>query len=167
MARVTTLTQETTLRQVTDRLYGTLAARDRARVEKALLEANPHLATPDALAPGTVVRVPVITGFKARTAAVSQDPMAELRDAVSAGLEQFRANLSTHLDAAGAELDAQNELLKDRTVAAEIKRVGASDVAKRLTEALRERAKAVAEVRKRQEALFKRIDADLRGLDEG
>jgi hypothetical protein len=166
MARVTTLTQETTLRQVTDRLYGTLGARDRARVEKALLEANPHLATPDALVSGTVVRIPAIIGVKARTAAVSQDPMAELRDAVAAGLDQFRENLSMHLDSVAADLHAQSELLKDRTVVAEIKRAAASDLAKQLTDSLRDRAKTVAENRKPQEAWFKRIDAELKGFQE-
>jgi hypothetical protein len=165
MARVTTLSQETTLRQVTDRLYGTLSARDRTRAEKALLEANPHLASADKFVAGTVVRVPALTGLRARTATVSQDPVDELRDAVAAGLDQFRASLSSHLDAAAADLETQSELLKDRTVAAEIKRVGASEVAKQLTESLRDRAKAVADDRKRHEALFKRMAADLQGLD--
>lgn len=167
MARLMTLTQETSIREISDRIFGTLNARDRARAEKALLDANPHLAAADALARGTVVRVPGISGLKARSAVGAQEPLAELRDAVAAGATDYQATLSTHADAVAGQIDAQAELLKDRAVAAELKRVGATDLAKQLTDSLRERSKVIAENRKRHDGLFKGILGDLQRLFEG
>jgi hypothetical protein len=167
MARVTALTQESTLREVSDRVFGTLNARDRARAEKALIEANPHLAQPNALVAGAVVRVPAVSGLKVRAAAGAQDPVSELDQAVAAAVVGYRERLSGHADAAVADLDAQTALLKDRTVAAELKRAGGTELGQQLAESLRARAKSLADARKRQEALFKRIDADLQKLDAG
>jgi hypothetical protein len=166
MARVTALIQDSTLREVTDRIFGTLNARDRGRAEKALLEANPHLAQPNALVAGAVVRVPALTGLKARATVGSQDPVSELHATVAAQADAYQTILAVHGDAAAAELDAQTELLKDRTVAAELRRAGATELQKQLTESLRERAKAVANNRKRRQALFKRIGADLQRVQD-
>ena len=167
MATLITLKNESTLRQLADRIYGALEPKDRTRAEKALLKANPHLGAREAFRPGAVVNVPSVRGLKPRAAATRNDPVSDVRDAIGAAVQEYRGRLAANLDAAAADLDAQTELLKDREVAAALKQAGATELAKQLTESLRERTKMVAEDRKRQEALFKRIGTDLEGFDLG
>jgi hypothetical protein len=167
MATLITVKDETTLRQLADRLYGTLDEKERARAENALAKANPHLGERDAFRAGTVVNVPSVRGLKARAAATRDDPVSDVRDAIGVAIDDYRRHLAASLDAAAADLGSQEELLKDKEVAAALKRAGGTDLAKQLTESLRARAKSFADDRKRQETLFKRIGEDLKGLDAG
>jgi hypothetical protein len=167
MATLITVKDETTLRQLSDRVYGTLDAKDRALAEKALLRANPHLGERGAFRAGAVVTVPTVRGLKARAAATRNDPVSDVRDAIAVAAGDYRAHLAASLAAAAADLGAQEELLKDKEVAAALKRAGGSEIAKQLTETLQARARTLAEERKRQEGLFRRIAEDLKGLDAG
>jgi hypothetical protein len=166
MLTLVTLRNETTLRQLVERIYGTLDAKDRSNAEAQLLKANPHLAGKEAFRPGALVRVPPVRDLKPRPeAANSQDPVSGTLGTVATSVAEYRTRLASRLDAAAADLDAQGELLKDREVAVALKRTGATDLAKQLSEGLRARGKTLAEERKRHEALFKSIGDDIERLD--
>jgi phage tail protein X len=167
MATIITVKDETTVRQLADRLYGTLDARDRTLAEAALLKANPHLADREAFRAGAVVTVPPVRGLTAQPAATRNDPVGDVRDAIGVAVDDYRKHLAASLAAAAADLGSQEELLKDKEVAAALKRAGGTELAKPLAESLQARAKVLAEERKRQDGLFKRIAADLKGLDAG
>jgi hypothetical protein len=167
MATLITLKNETTLRQLADRIYGTLEDKDRTRAENALLKANPHLGKREAFKPGAVVNLPSVRGLKPKAAATRNDPVSDVRDAVGAAVEEYQGRLAASIDAGMSDLAAQEELLKDKEVTAALKKAGATELAKQLTESLRTRAKTLAEDRKRQETLFARIGADLKAIDLG
>jgi hypothetical protein len=165
MATLITLQNETTLRQVAERAFGTLDEKDRRSAEAALLKANPQLATRDAFRPGAVLRVPSVGDLAPTAAAAPDDPVSDVREAIGAALELYRGRLGTNLDAVTSELATQEALLKDREVAAALRKAGAVEITKELHESLRARAQAFAEERKRQEALFARLRDDLKGFD--
>jgi len=165
MATLITLRNETTLRQIAERIFGTLQEHDLTRAENALLKANPRLGALEAFKPGAVVNVPSVQGLRAKAGATQSDPVSDVRNAIGAAAEQYRGALAASLAAVMSDVAAQEELLKDREVAAALKKAGAAALAKQVAESLRARAKTLAEDRKRQEALFARIGEDLKGFD--
>lgn len=162
-----TVRNESTLRQVADRLYGTLDAKDRTLAEKALLEANPHLVDPAAFRAGAIIDVPPVRGLKAQAETTRNDPVSDVRDAIGVAVDDYRQQFAARLAAAAADIGSQEELMKDKEVVAALKRAGGTDLAKQLTESLQARAKTLAEQRKQQDVLFKRIAEDLKGLESG
>lgn len=168
MPTLITLKTERSVREIAERVYGSLSAESLDRAEKALLKANPHLRNTAALRPGAVVNVPAVRGLKARGDTSGQDPAGDLRKDLAEAVAGYRDQLAISLDARAGELDAQETLLKTREIAGAIKRApGGAELAKRLTDTLRERAKAITEARKLQGPLFAKIAADLRDLDFG
>ena len=166
--RMITLKGETSVRELSERLFGNLDAEARGRAEKALLKANPQLGAKSGFRPGVVVNVPSVRGVKARAGAAGDDPVAELREVLADAVSAHRDRLGKALDARAADLDAQNEVLKTRDIAAAIKNApGGPELAKQLSETLRNRGKEIAEDRKRQAAAFDRMAADLKALKLG
>jgi len=163
-----TLQNEKNVREIAARVYGTSSAASLDRAEKALLKANPQLAAATGFRTGAVISVPRVSGLAVRTEATGQDPVEALRGALADAAAGYREHLEKRLDARTSELEAQDKLLKTREIAAAIKaEPGGPELQKQLTETLGQRAKAIAEARKVQSALFDRIAADLKGLDLG
>jgi hypothetical protein len=165
---IATLKTERSLREVAERVYGTLDADKLARAQTALLKANPHLKVGAALQPGAVVTVPELPGLKPRPGVVRSDPVEELRNQLIIATESLQVQMAERLDARSQEFSHQVELLKSKEVAAAIKRDPAgTDLAKAVTLRLREQAKSIGEERKRNADLFRRIATDLKKLDLG
>lgn len=168
MPTIATLKTEKSLREVAERVYGTLDADKLARAQTALLKANPHLEAKAALQPGAVVSVPDVPGLRPRAGTVRSDPVDDLRKQLAAATETLQAQIAARLDARAQDLAQQTELLKSREVAAAIKQDPAgAEIAKGLTQTLRDETKAIAEERKRNAELFDRIAADLKKLGFG
>lgn len=164
MPALITLQNESNLRQLAELVYDVRDDRDRARAEKALLTANPDIGTRDNLRAGAVVSVPSVPGLALRVTAVRDDPAAGVPDALGVAVEGYRRHLAARFEGATNDLAAQEELLKDREVVASLRKAGAVELAKQLSESLRARAERLGEDRKRQETMFRRIDEDLKTL---
>jgi hypothetical protein len=159
---------ERNVRELAARVYGTSNAAALDRAERALLRANPQLGTTTGLRAGAVISVPDVSGLAVRADATGDDPVGALRGALAEAAAAYRAHLEQSLDARGAELDAQDKLVKAKEIAAAIKaEPGGPELQKQLSETLGQRAKAVAEARKAHAVLFDRIAADLKALDPG
>jgi hypothetical protein len=163
-----TLRNEKNVRELAERVYGTSSAASLDRAEKALLKANPRLATAAGFQSGAVISVPAVRGVGVRAEATGGDPADALRAELAKAASSYREHLIKGLDARTGEIDAQEKLLKTREIAAAIKaEPGGPELQKQLTETLAERTKAIAEARKSQSALFDRIAADLKDLEPG
>jgi hypothetical protein len=163
-----TLKNEKTVRELAERVYGTSSAASLDRAEKALLKANPQLASATGFRAGTVISVPAVRGVGVRAEATGEDPADALRAELAKAAASYREQLIKRLDARASEIDTQEKLLKTREIAAAIKaEPGGPELQKQLTETLGERTNAIAEARKSQSALFDRIAADLKGLELG
>lgn len=168
MPIITTLKTERTLREVAERIYGSLDADTLARAQIALTKANPHLESGTAFQPGAVVNVPELSGIEPRPNVVRSDPVEDLRNQLVMATESLQTHLASRLDARTQEISQQMELLKSKEISAAIKRDPAgADVAKAIALTLREQSKSIAEERKHNAELFKRIAADLDKLDFG
>ena len=168
MPTLVTLQNEKNVREIAARVYGTSSATALDRAEKALLKANPQLGAATGFRTGAVISVPDVSGLAARADATGKDPVEALRGALAEAAAAYREHLAKSLDARAGELDAQDKLLKTREIAAAIKaEPGGPELQKQLTETLGQRAKAIAEARKTQGALFDLIAADLKKLELG
>lgn len=163
--RITTLKGETTLAALADRLFSVTDAGARQRAEAALLKANPKLERASGFRPGVVVVIPEMPDLKNRAAAGSQEPVEDVRQSLLEAAESYQAELRKRTDEAASDLERQAELMKDKEVAAAIRKDEvATKLSKELTTSLRARGKAIAEERKRQEQIFGRLTADLKAL---
>lgn len=168
MPTLVTLQKEKSVREIAERVYGTTSAASLDRAEKALLKANPRLATPGGFRTGAVVNVPTIRGVTLRTEATGEDPVDALRGELGKAAGDYRDHLMKSLDARTSEIDEQEKLIKTREIAAAIRaEPGGPEMQKQLTETLAQRTKAIAEARKTQSALFDQIAADLKELELG
>lgn len=168
MPTLVTLQNEKTVRELAERVYGTSSAASLERAEKALLKANPRLATAAGFRTGAVISVPTVRGVALRAEATAEDPVEVLRGELAQAAGAYREHLIKSLDAQAGEIDAQEKLLKTREIVAAIKaEQGGPELQKQLTETLGERSKAIAEARKSQSSLFDQIAADLKDLELG
>lgn len=168
MPNLVTLQNEKTVRELAERVYGTSSGASLDRAEKALLKANPRLATAAGFRTGAVISVPAVSGVSLRAEATGEDPAEALRGELAKAAASYREHLIKSLDARTSEIDAHEKLLKAREIAAAIKaEPGGPELQKQLTETLAERSKTIAEARKSQSALFDQIAADLKGLELG
>ncbi len=164
--RLTTLnTSETDVRTLARRLYPNLSESSRKNVETALLKANPHLAETGAFQPGVVVTLPDAPEFKPKPGLVGDDPVDEMLGQLKGAVGSYREDQAERLGEALAEVAGQEEILKNKEVAAAIKESSeASEIAKELAASLRERRKLLAVEKKAQEELFAKIMEDLGAL---
>lgn len=163
--RITTLKGEASLAELADRLFSITDAGARQRAEAALLKANPTLDRASGFLSGAVVVIPEVPDLKIRAAAGDQEPVEDVRRSLLEAVESYQAALRKRTDEAASDLDRQAELLKDREVAAAIRKDEvATNLSKELTASLRTRGKAIAEERKRQEEVFGQMTADLKAL---
>ncbi len=161
--RLTTLKKsETDLSPAAQRLYPNLSESSRKKVETALLKANPHLAETGAFRPGTVVNLPEAPGLKPKAGQAGDDPVDEMLGQLKGAVGSYREDQAKRLDEALADVAGQEEILKDKEVAAAIKKSAeASKLAKELVASLRERQKLLAVEKKVQEEVFAKIMEDL------
>jgi hypothetical protein len=163
--RVITLRSEANIGALADRLFANLTPETRKVAEASLLKANPHLARADAFKPGAVVRLPEVPGVKPKPSAANKDPRDDLIDGLREAVSGYRARLAAGLEAENGEIKAQLELLKQREVSALLKNVpGAEELAKDLTDSLKQAAKTLPQDMKRQEEVFAQIEKDLSSL---
>jgi hypothetical protein len=165
MPTVIALGKERNVRELAERVYGGSNAAALARAEKALVKANPQLATAEGFRAGAVISVPEVSGLAVRPDTTAPDPVNAVRATLAEAAAAYRDELAKELETRAAELDAQEKLLKTREIAAAIKNEpGGPELQKQLGETLAQRAKAIAEARKDQDKLFDRIAADVKAL---
>lgn len=164
--RLTTLNaSETDVRTLARRLYPNLSESSRKNVEAALLKANPHLAETGAFRPGVVVTLPDSPEFKPKPDLVGDDTVDEMFGQLKGAMGSYREGQAKRLGEALAEVAGQEEILKNKEVAAAIKKSSeASEIAKELAASLRERQKLLAVEKRAQEELFAKIMEDLGAL---
>src|ERR1700756_3180646 len=153
--RLITIEREADLGALADRLYPDLTPQTRELVGAALLKANPGLARSDAFRPGLVVRVPEIPELRLKPSASGKDPAGELLGTLKEAIAGYRAQLANSFTTAEDEVNKQEELLKQRDVAAAIGVApSAAQLAKILATTLAERRKSVADGKTRVELAF-------------
>jgi len=164
--RITTLkTSETDITTLAQRLYPNLSESSRKKVETALLKANPHLLETGAFRPGAVVTLPDTPEFKPKPGVVGDDPVDEMLGQLKGAVGSYREDQKKRLSEALADVAGQEEILKNKEVAAAIKKSAeASKLAKELVVSLRERQKSLAVESKAQEEVFAKIMEDLGAL---
>jgi phage tail protein X len=164
--RLTTLkTSESDVSALTQRLYPNLSEVKRKQVETALLKANPHLSETNAFRPGVVVTLPTMPDVKPKPGVVGDDPVDEMRSGLKEAVLNYKDGLDKRLDEALIEVTSQEELLKQKEVAAAIKATpDAAELAQELTASLRERKKTLAEQKKTQAETFAKIVDDIGSL---
>jgi ribosome-binding protein aMBF1 (putative translation factor) len=166
--RLTLLKQgEGSINALVDRLYPNLGEGARKRAESALLKANPQLSGRDAFRPDVVIAVPTIPDAKPKPGATAADPVEDLLKTLGESVASYRDDLGKGIERATADISVQEELLKQKDVAAAIKGdQEASALAKNLVATLRERKKSLAEERKNHAELFSRIGKDVAALGD-
>ncbi len=164
--RLTLLKQgEGSMNALVDRLYPNLGESARKRAESALLKANPQLSGRDAFRPDVVIAVPAIPDAKPRPGTAAADPAEEMLKTLGEAVASYRDDLGKAIERATADIAVQEELLKQKDVAAAIKGdQEASALAKSLVATLREHKKSLAEERKNHAELFARIGKDIAAL---
>jgi hypothetical protein len=163
--RVITLRNEANIAALVDRLFADLTPEMRKAAEASLFKANPHLACADAFKPGTVVWVPEVPGIKPKLPAANKDPRDDLIDRLLKAVSDYRARLTAGLKAENDEIKAQLELLKQRKIVDLLENVpGAKELAKELTDSLKQAAETLPQDMKRLDELFAQIEKDLSSL---
>jgi hypothetical protein len=164
--RLTVLKQgESSVSALVERLYPNLGDSARKRAETALLKANPQLSGRDAFRPDAVIAVPTLPDAKPRPGAVASDPGEEMLKALGEAVANYRDDFGNGIERAIADIAAQEELLKQKEVAAAIKAdEDAVALAKSLVATLRERKKSLGEERKSHTELFGRIGKDVAAM---
>jgi phage tail protein X len=164
--RLTTLkTSEADVSALAQRLYPNLNENSRKKVESALLKANPHLAETGTFRPGVIVSLPSIPGLKPKPGVVGDDPVDEMQIQLKAAVADYQEAMAKRIDEALADLASQEEILKNKEVAAAIKsEPDATELAKELVASLRDRKKTLAEEKKVQAEMFARIADDIGSL---
>lgn len=160
--QLTTLRSETDIGALTDRLYPNLTPQSRSTVEAALLKANPQLARAEAFRPGAVVILPPVAGLEPRPAEVGKDPAADLRAILKAAVADYREQITIGLKTAMGEISNQQGLLASETIAPAIGGdPGAQEIAKGLSEWLRQRMDTLENNRQQLDTAFEAIAKDL------
>lgn len=161
--RLTTLKKsEADVSTLAQRLYPNLSESSRKKVETALLKANPHLAETGAFRPGVVITLPDTSEFKPKPGVVGNDPTEEMLGQLKDAVGSYQKDQAKRLDDALADVEGQEEVLKNKEVAAAIKNSSeASELAKELVASLRERQKLLAVEKKVQEEVFSKMMEDL------
>ncbi len=163
MRLTTTVKTDATVSELADRLYADLTPESRKVAEAALIKANPSLARGEKIRPGLVVTLPEVPKIKVRpAAAVGKDPVASMIGTLEDVVAGYRGQLTKTSDAAQADLDQQEAVLKQKEVAAAIKATpAAAEAAKALVASLKERRKSIATDQKQREQIFDLIAKDL------
>lgn len=164
--RITTLKKnETSAGALVQRLYPNLSESQRKKAEADLLKANPHLAEAAAFKPDTVVKLPDTPEFKAKAGAAEDDPIEAALEQLKEVVAGYRHEQTQHIDAELAAIASQEELLKDKEVAAAIKRSpDAGAIAETLKAYLRDGKKALETEAKKRDALFETMLSDMGAL---
>lgn len=164
--RLTTLQKdETSVSALVERIYPNLTEASRRKAEAALIKVNPHLSGGNAFRPGVVVTLPTAREFKPRAGVAGKDPVDDMMSGLQDAVASYHEALVKKLDQSVADLSKQEEILKQKEVAAAIKgNPAATELAKSLVVSLRERKKSAAEEKKAHDAMFSAISKDLGSL---
>lgn len=164
--RLTTLQKnETSVSALTERIYPNLSDSARKKAEAALIKANPHLVERGAFRPGVVVTLPSSPELKPRAGIAGKDPVADMLGNLQDAVASYHDDLAKGLDESIADLSRQEELLKQKEVAAAIKASpAAAELARSLVGSLRERKKIAAEEKKEHATTFAAMAKDIESL---
>jgi hypothetical protein len=163
--RLTTITNDANVGALADRLYANLTPESRKTAEAALLAANPHLVGKGGFKAGAVVRVPAVSGVRARAAAAGPDPVGDVLKELVSAVADYRKQLDESVEAAKKSVAEQAALLKSRGVKAVVdKSPEAKALASDLTASLSARSKALIEFEKKTPAVFTALVKDLETL---
>lgn len=163
--RLTTITDDANIGALADRLYANLTPESRKAAEAALLAANPHLVGKGGFKTGAVVRVPAVSGVRAKATATAPDPVTDVLKELVEAVAGYRKQLDESVGAAKRRLADQAALVKSKDVKSVIdKSPEAKALASDLTAWLSARTKALTELEKRTPAVFTAVVKDLETL---
>src|SRR5688572_28442406 len=108
--------REKKLADVVERVYGTLRPPEARRATAELMRANPHLARPDALEPGTMIVIPAVPGVRPAAASDSESPTAEVIGHIRDTLTVYRKRFGAAVDAERSAMSAMTDLLTSREI---------------------------------------------------
>jgi hypothetical protein len=164
--RLTTLQKnETSVSALAERIYPNLNEAARKKAEAGLIKANPHLAASGAFRPGIVVTLPSDPELKPKPGIAGKDPVDDMLGGLKEAVDGYHADLVRRLDESIAHMNSQEEILKQKDVAAAIKaNPAAAELAKSLVGSLRERKKIAAEEKKAHDTTFAAIAKDIGSL---
>jgi hypothetical protein len=165
--RLTTLTNDTNIGALAERLYANLTPETRRAAESALLAANPHLSRAGAFKAGVVVQVPVVAGVRVKEASAGHDPVNDALKELAEAVTDYRKQLDASIGATKQSLADQAALLKTRDVKAAIdKSPEAKPLATSLAASLTARTKAMTDLEKRMPTVFTALVKDLESLGD-
>ena len=105
---------ESSVTEVTNRIYTRLTPRQRERAEAAILKANPQLANIRAVSRGTVLRVPDIPELHAKRKNNPENPKTRFDKQMTESIAAFSRQFAEQTSSEQEETKAQLVLLKNR-----------------------------------------------------
>lgn len=159
--RIVRFRGEASVEAIADKAYTELSSPLRAKAVKALLRANPQLATLENVREGSVLVIPEVPGVRPAPSRGPEAASEEIGDFLSQALQDYGKTMAARHEAFGTLVKEQQALLKDRQFK---NAIGASEAAKELAgqaaKSISAEAKAAIENRKRLEAAIKKLISD-------
>lgn len=138
---IATFRGEANVHALADRLYTGLTARQRQKVERALLRANPRLREIETMEEGTLLRVPDIAEVRPKANQEGGEVDAEVATRISDALQNYGENLRQRFERDVQETKEQQAVLKNRRLRPLFENsAAAKDVAASASKTLKRRA---------------------------
>jgi phage tail protein X len=109
---IATYRGEKTIGEIADKLFVRLTPKQKEKVEKAILKANPRLASADRVATGTIIRVPDMPELRPKASRALENPDTLLAKHLAEAMDEFAHRLQARMKQASAEDAQQITLLK-------------------------------------------------------
>lgn len=155
---------EQSITELASKHFEKLTPAQRKQAEAAILKANPELRHIAKLKPGTLLRIPELSGLRPAKRRDVEHPEALIASTLSDALNAYGKRFAERMDADRAEIKTQLGLLKDRDFAKAISdQPELREAAKGMQTVLAHRAKASAQ---REKVFAAALEDALKDLDE-
>ncbi len=160
--RIMIYSGEASVAEIANKLFVRLTPNQRARVEAALLKANPRLKNLQSIPEGSVLRVPDLPKLHAKPGRNLENTDTQIADRVVDSLSSYREQLEKNIKREKKAVKEQTALLKNRLFKKEVSTSPVlKDLVERVAAVSNTRAKEITKRTRLLDTAIKQLNAEL------